>query len=92
MSPDPGSYISAGKRKHSRTGDAGTRIKPVLAQAAWAAVKGRGRLQDRCNRLVRRSGGPENPPDKPTKPPALASCTGQGSLPRAQQDPVFVSS
>ncbi|MGD0246220.1 MAG: hypothetical protein ABSB59_38640, partial [Streptosporangiaceae bacterium] len=41
--------------------DAGTRIKPVLAQAAWAAVKGRGRLQDRCNRLVRRSGGPENP-------------------------------
>jgi hypothetical protein len=34
VSPDPGSYISAGKRKHSRTGDAGTRIKPVLAQAA----------------------------------------------------------
>jgi transposase len=38
----PGNYISAGKRKHSRTGDAGTYIKPVLVQAAWAAVKGRG--------------------------------------------------
>jgi transposase len=57
----PGNYISAGKRKHSRTGDAGTYIKPVLVQAAWAAVKGRGRLQDRYNRLVRRFGGPKNP-------------------------------
>jgi transposase len=49
------------RRKHSRTGDAGTYIKPMLVQAAWAAVKGRGRLQDRCNRLVRRFGGPKNP-------------------------------
>jgi len=57
----PGNYISAGKRKRSRTGDAGTYIKPVLVQAAWAAVKGRGRLQDRYNRLVRRFGGPKNP-------------------------------
>jgi transposase len=57
----PGNYISAGKRKRSRTGDAGTYIKPVLVQAAWAAVKGRGRLQDRYNRLVRRLGGPKNP-------------------------------
>src|SRR5436305_966842 len=57
----PGNYISAGKRKHGRTGDAGTYIKPMLVQAAWAAVKGRGRLQDRYNRLVRRFGGPKNP-------------------------------
>jgi transposase len=57
----PGNYISAGKRKHSRTGDAGTYIKPALVQGAWAAVKGRGRLQDRYNRLVRRFGGPKNP-------------------------------
>ena len=35
----PGNYISAGKRKHSRTGDAGTYIKPVLVQAAWAAIR-----------------------------------------------------
>ena len=61
MSLAPGNYISAGKRKHSRTGDAGAYIKPVLVQAAWAAVKGRGRLQDRYNRLVRRFGGPKNP-------------------------------
>ena len=30
----PGNNISAGKRKHGRTGDAGTYIKPVLIQAA----------------------------------------------------------
>jgi transposase len=35
----PGNYISAGKRKHSRTGDAGTYIKPMLVQAAWAAIR-----------------------------------------------------
>jgi transposase len=57
----PGNYISAGKRKHSRTGNAGTYIKPALVQAAWAAIKGRGRLQDRYNRLVRRFGGSKNP-------------------------------
>ena len=57
----PGNYISAGKRKHSRTGDAGSYIKPMLVQAAWAAIKGGGRLQGRCNCLVRRFGGPKNP-------------------------------
>jgi transposase len=57
----PGNYISAGKRKHGRTGDAGTYIKPVLVQAAWAAVRVRGRLQARYNRLVRRFGGTKNP-------------------------------
>jgi transposase len=60
----PGNYISAGKRKHSRTGDAGTYIKPVLVQAAWAAIRVRGRLQARYNRLARRFGGPKNPAAK----------------------------
>src|SRR6266487_3333005 len=31
----PGNNISARKRKHGRTGDAGTYIKPMLVQAAW---------------------------------------------------------
>ena len=35
----PGNYISAGKRRHGRTGDAGTYIKPVLVQAAWSAIR-----------------------------------------------------
>jgi transposase len=60
----PGNYISAGKRRHGRTGDAGTYIKPVLVQAAWAAIRVRGRLQARYNRLVRRFGGPKNPAAK----------------------------
>ena len=38
----PGNNISARKRKHGRTGDAGTYIKPMLVQAAWSAIKGRG--------------------------------------------------
>jgi transposase len=57
----PGNNISAGKRKHGRTGDAGTYIKPMLVQAAWAAIRVRGRLQARYNRLVRRFGGDRNP-------------------------------
>jgi hypothetical protein len=57
----PGNNVSAGKRKHGRTGDAGTYIKPMLIQAAWAATQVRGRLQARYNRLVRRLGGPKNP-------------------------------
>jgi len=57
----PGSNVSAGKRKYGRTGDAGTYIKPMLIQAAWAATQVRGRLQARYNRLVRRLGGPKNP-------------------------------
>ena len=60
----PGNYISAGKRRHGRTGDAGTYIKPMLVQAAWAAIRTRGRLQARYNRLVRRMGGPKNPAAK----------------------------
>jgi transposase len=57
----PGSNISARKRKHCRAGDAGTYIKPVLIQAAWNAIRTRGRLQARYSRLVRRFGGQDNP-------------------------------
>jgi transposase len=57
----PGNNISAGKRKHGRTGDAGTYVKPMLVQAAWSAIRVKGRLQARYNRLVRRFGGGKNP-------------------------------
>jgi hypothetical protein len=57
----PGNNISARKRKSGRTGEAGTYIKPVLVQAAWAAIQARGRLQARYRRLVRRFGGDKNP-------------------------------
>jgi transposase len=57
----PGNNISASKRKYGRTGDAGTYIKPMLVQAAWSAIRARGRLQARYNRLVRRFGGDNNP-------------------------------
>jgi transposase len=57
----PGNNISARKRKSGRTGEAGTYIKPVLVQAAWAAIRVRGRLQARYRRLVRRFGGDRNP-------------------------------
>jgi transposase len=56
----PGNYISAGKRAHGRTGTAGTYIKPMLVQAAWAAIRHEGRLQARYHKLVRRFGGPKN--------------------------------
>ena len=68
----PGNNISARKRKHGRTGDAGTYIKPMLIQAAWAAIKGRGRLQARYNRLVRRFGGDKNPGAKKKAITAIA--------------------
>jgi transposase len=57
----PGSHMSAGKRRHGRTGDAGTYIKPMLVQAAWSAIKAEGRLRARDHNLVRRFGGPKNP-------------------------------
>ena len=68
----PGNNISARKRKHARTGDAGTCIKPMLVQAAWSAIKGRGRLQARYNRLVRRFGGDKNPAAKKKAITAIA--------------------
>ncbi len=57
----PGNYISAGKRRHGHTGNAGTYIKPMLVQAAWPAIRTEGRLQARYHKLVRRFGGPKNP-------------------------------
>jgi transposase len=68
----PGNNISARKRKHGRTGDAGTYIKPMLIQAAWSAIKGRGRLQARYSRLVRRFGGDKNPAAKKKAITAIA--------------------
>jgi transposase len=68
----PGNNISARKRKHGRTGDAGTYIKPMLIQAAWSAIKGRGRLQARYHRLVRRFGGDKNPAAKKKAITAIA--------------------
>jgi transposase len=68
----PGNNISARKRKHGRTGDAGTYIKPMLVQAAWSAIRVRGRLQARYNRLVRRFGGEKNPAAKKKAITAIA--------------------
>jgi transposase len=68
----PGINISARKRKHGRTGDAGTYIKPMLIQAAWAAIRVRGRLQARYSRLVRRFGGDKNPAAKKKAITAIA--------------------
>jgi transposase len=68
----PGNNISARKRKHGRTGDAGTYIKPMLVQAAWAAIRVPGRLQARYNRLVRRFGGDKNPAAKKKAITAIA--------------------
>ena len=68
----PGNNISARKRKHGRTGDAGTYIKPMLIQAAWNAIRTRGRLQARYSRLVRRFGGQHNPAAKKKAITAIA--------------------
>lgn len=57
----PGNNISAGKRGYGRTGDAGTWIKPALVQAAWSAIRVKGRLQARYTRMVRRMGGEKSP-------------------------------
>ncbi|GAA0982798.1 hypothetical protein GCM10009555_053290 [Acrocarpospora macrocephala] len=68
----PGNQMSAGKREHGRTGDAGTYIKPMLVQAAWAAVKSPGRLQARYQRLVRHFGGSKHPAAKKNAVIAIA--------------------
>ena len=68
----PGNNISARKRKHGRTGEAGTYIKPMLVQGAWSAVRFRGWLQARYNRLVRRFGGDKNPGAKKKAITAIA--------------------
>lgn len=56
----PGNYMSAKKSKGGRTGDGGAYIKPLLVQAAWAAIRVPGRLQAKFHRLVRKFGGPRN--------------------------------
>ena len=58
--------------RHGRTGDAGTHIKPALIEAAWGAIRVRGRLQARYNRLVRRFGGDKNPGAKKKAITAIA--------------------
>jgi transposase len=68
----PGNNISARKRKYGRTGDAGAYIKPMLVQAAWPAIRTRGRLQARYHRLVRRFGGEKNPAAKKKAITAIA--------------------
>jgi transposase len=68
----PGNNISARKRKHGRTGDAGAYIKPMLIQAAWNAIRVKGRLQARYNKLVRRFGGEKNPGAKKKAITAIA--------------------
>ncbi len=45
VSPCPGNNISAGQRKHGRTGDAGTCTKPMLVQAAASGCLS----QQKCN-------------------------------------------
>ena len=44
----------------------------MLIQAAWAAIRVRGRLQARYNRLVRRFGGAKNPAAKKKAITAIA--------------------
>jgi transposase len=68
----PGNHISARKRKSGKTGDAGTYIKPALIEAAWGAIRVKGRLQSRYNRLVRRFGGTKNPGAKKKAITAIA--------------------
>jgi hypothetical protein len=64
--------MSAKKSKGGRTGDGGAYIKPLLIQAAWAAIRVPGRLQARYNRLVRRFGGNKNPGAKKKAITAIA--------------------
>ena len=54
----PGNYMSAKKSKGGRTGDGGAYIKPLLIQAAWAAVRVPGRLQARSKTMLTLSGRP----------------------------------
>jgi hypothetical protein len=81
----PGDNISARKRTHGRTGDAGTYIKPMLVQAAWTAIRVRGRLQARDNRLVRRFGGDKNPGREKEGDHRHRAHPAQDRLPGAQE-------
>lgn len=56
----PGNHESAGKRKHGKPHKANQHVKPLLVEAAWAAVRTDTRLRARYRRLVRRFGGWRN--------------------------------
>ena len=60
----PGNHESAGKRKHGTPRKGNQHLKPLLVEAAWAAVKTDGRLKARYHRLVLRFGGYRNPAAK----------------------------
>jgi transposase len=85
----PGSYISAGKRAHGRTGTAGACIKPMLAQAAWAAIRHEGRLQARYHKLVRRFGRAEEPRRGEEGHPRHRPHPAEDRLPGAQERPAL---
>ena len=72
----PGNNISARKRKHGRTGDAGTYIKPMLVQAAWSAIKGRGRCRPGTTGWSAVSAGTRTrPPRKRRSPRSRTPCS-----------------
>jgi hypothetical protein len=58
--PLPGQLHQRPQEQSGRTGDGGNYIKPLLVQAAWAAIRTPGRLQARFRRLVRKFGGVKN--------------------------------
>jgi transposase len=68
----PGEQHQRAQAQARPDGGAGTYIKPMLIQAAWAAIRVRGRLQARYNRLVRRFGGDKNPAAKKKAITAIA--------------------
>jgi transposase len=53
----PGTHESAGKRHSGRRRHGNTRLQPVLAQCAWAAVRHDGHLKSPCRRHVMKWGG-----------------------------------
>ena len=81
----PGNYMSAGKRAHGRTGQAGAYIKPMLVQAAWSAVKTEGRLQARYHKLVPPVRRPEEPGRGEEGDPGDRPHPAEDRLPCAQE-------
>jgi transposase len=60
----PGNHESAGRRKRGTPRKGNQHLKPILVEAAWAAVRTDGRLRARYHRLVLRFGGYRNPAAK----------------------------
>jgi len=67
----PATTSSAGKRKHGRTGDAGTYLKPLLIQAPGPRSAARPAAA-RYRRLARRFGGDSSPAAKKKAITAIA--------------------